>query len=52
MHPTRGARLSPRESSPFGRGKWEWGGFAPYSFRLALLALVRRHTAVLAERRA
>lgn len=52
MHPTGSARLSPREPSPFRREKQEWGGFAPCSFGLALLALVRRHTAVLAERRA
>ena len=52
MHPTGSARLSPREPSPFGRGKREWGGSAPCSFGLALLALARRHAAVLAERRA
>lgn len=52
MHPTRGARLSPREPSPCGRGIREWGGSAPCSFGLALLALARRHAADLAERRA
>lgn len=52
MHPTGSARVNPREPSPFGRGKREWGGFAPCPFGLALLALARRHAADLAERRA
>ena len=52
MHPTKSARLNPREPSPVWRGRWEWGGFAPRPFGLALLALARRHAAALAERRA